>query len=163
MHMWIIYVGVSSVNAYATSMDRDEDLGALFATITRRLIGAERPLLQAAQLSMWQYIVLCELARAAAPSQLVLARRIGYDKTRLIAVIDELSERGLIRRTPDPADRRARCIALTDRGAELLAATRTRIRAMECDLLGSFTEREQAILREILAHLATSTEQFARG
>jgi DNA-binding MarR family transcriptional regulator len=112
---------------------------------------------------MWQYIVLCELARAAAPSQLVLARRIGYDKTRLIAVIDELSERGLIRRTPDPADRRARCIALTDRGAELLAATRTRIRAMECDLLGSFTEQEQAILREILAHLATSTEQFARG
>ena len=71
-------------------MDDDEDLGALLARLLRRVIDAERPLLEAEQLSMWQYIVLAELGRAPASSQLDLARRIGYDKTRLIALLDTL-------------------------------------------------------------------------
>ena len=74
-------------------MDRDEDLGALFARITRRLIDAERPLLEAHGLSIWEYIVLSGLATGGAPSQLVLARRIGYDKTRLIALLDGPEQR----------------------------------------------------------------------
>jgi DNA-binding MarR family transcriptional regulator len=137
----------------------DPDLGALFAQITRRLIEAERPLLKAEGLSMWEYIVLSELARHAAPSQLALARRIRYDKTRLIALIDELGERGLIRRTPDPADRRAHTIALTARGVSVHAGARDRVRAMETDLLEPFDERERTILRSILTRLAADADR----
>jgi DNA-binding MarR family transcriptional regulator len=136
----------------------DQDLGALFAQITRGLIEAERPLLQAEGLSMWEYIVLSELARHAAPSQLVLAGWIRYDKTRLIALIDGLGERGLVRRTPDPADRRAHTIALTDDGATVQARARERVRAMEADLLAPFTGRERTLLRSILARLAADPD-----
>jgi len=143
-------------------VDPDQDLGALFGQITRTLIEAERPLLQAEGLSMWEYIVLSELARHAAPSQLVLAQRIGYDKTRLIALIDGLSERGLIRRIPDPADRRAHTIALTDHGAAVHASARERVRAMETDLLAPFTDQERTVLRSVLAQLGHSAPPSAR-
>ena len=136
-------------------MDQDQDLGALFGQITRRLIEAERPLLQAEDLSMWEYIVLCELARHAAPSQLVLAQRIRYDKTRLIG---GLSDRGLVRRTSDPADRRAHAIALTDHGAAVHARARERVRAMETDPLMSFGDQERMLLRSMLAQLAADAD-----
>jgi DNA-binding MarR family transcriptional regulator len=159
-----VCISRSSISAYDLSSRilarvRDDDLGALFAQITRRLIEAERPLLQAEDLSMWEYIVLSELARHAAPSQLVLARLIGYDKTRLIALIDGLVERGLIRRTPDPADRRAHTIALTDDGVTVHASARGRVRAMETDLLEPFSESERAILRSILTRLAADADR----
>ena len=140
-------------------MGHDQDLGALFGQITRRLIEAERPLLRAEGLTMWEYIVLSELARHTAPSQLVLARWIRYDKTRLIALIDGLDERDLIRRTTDPADRRAHTIALTDRGAAVHARARERVRAMETDLLASFTDHERAVLRSLLGRLAAGADQ----
>jgi DNA-binding MarR family transcriptional regulator len=137
----------------------DSDLGALFAQITRRLIEAERPLLQAEDLSMWEYIVLSALARQPAPSQLVLAHRIHYDKTRLITLIDQLSERGLIRRTPDPADRRAHTIELTDHGATVHTRARQRVRAMETDLLTPFSEEQRTTLRSILTQLAADADR----
>ncbi len=140
-------------------MHDDQDLGALFAQITRRLIEAERPLLAAEGLSMWDYIVLSALARHPAPSQLVLAQWIRYDKTRLITLIDQLSDRGLIRRTPDPADRRAHTIELTDAGAAVHARARLRVRAMEADLLNPFTEHQRTTLRSILTELAADADR----
>jgi DNA-binding MarR family transcriptional regulator len=139
-------------------VDQDQDLGALFGQITRQLIEAERPLLQAEGLSMWEYIVLSDLARHPAPSQLILARRIRYDKTRLIGLIDGLNERGLVRRTADPADRRAHTIALTDRGAAVHSAARERVRAMEADLLMPFSDHKRKLLRSMLTQLAADAD-----
>ena len=99
-----------------------EDLGALFARITRQLIELERPLLDAHGLSMWGYIALSRLATGPAETQLALAAAIGHDKTRLIAVLDTLERDGLITREPDPRDRRARLVRITPAGAQRHAA-----------------------------------------
>lgn len=47
-------------------MARD-DLAARFARVTRRLTDAERPVLDRHGLSMWQYIVLSQLAEDPRP------------------------------------------------------------------------------------------------
>src|SRR3954447_19083458 len=112
-----------------------EDLGAQFARVTRRLIEAERPLLDAHGLTMWGYAALTHLARGPAETQLALAAAIGHDKTRLIAVLDALERDGLITREPDPSDRRARLVRITDLGLERHAAAVADIRAMEDELL----------------------------
>ncbi|HEX5926071.1 MAG TPA: MarR family transcriptional regulator [Baekduia sp.] len=132
----------------------EEDLGALFARITRRLIDAERPLLAELGLSMWGYIALSHLAHAPAETQLALAQAISYDKTRLIGLLDELEADGLITRTPDPADRRARIISLTDPGTKRHAAARRAIRKMEDDVLAGVSAAERTRLRRTLARLA---------
>src|ERR1700754_1674367 len=97
-------------------MDDREDLGALFTRVSRRLIEAERPLLAARGLTMWGYIALARLAPGPGPLQLALAAAMGYDKTRLIALLDALEADGLVTRAPDPTDRRARVVRLTAAG-----------------------------------------------
>jgi DNA-binding MarR family transcriptional regulator len=130
-----------------------DDLGALFARITRRLIAAERPLLAAEGLSMWGYIALSHLARAPAPRQLALAEAIGYDKTRLIGLLDELERAGLVAREPDPADRRGRIVRITPRGRRRHAAAVAAIRRMEDELLGELSDGERETLLAVLPRL----------
>jgi DNA-binding MarR family transcriptional regulator len=132
-----------------------EDLGALFARITRRLIDAERPLLAAHGLSMWAYIVLSHLARQPAGTQLALAEAIHYDKTRLIGLLDELERDGLITRKPDPADRRARTVELTSAGRTRHAAAQADVHAMEDEFLSDLSATDRGRLRRMLSRLAT--------
>jgi DNA-binding MarR family transcriptional regulator len=112
------------------TMDRP-DLAAMLAPLTRTLIALERPILEAYGLTMWAYTVLIALSRGAARGQGVLAQEIGADKTRIIAVLDDLQDRGLIERTPDPADRRARLLELTPEGHRIAAAVQAEIQARE--------------------------------
>jgi DNA-binding MarR family transcriptional regulator len=132
----------------------EEDLGALLAGATRRLIEAERPLLAERGLTMWAYIALSHLAAAPAGSQLELATAMGYDKTRLIALLDELETGGLLTREPDPRDRRARVIALTAAGRKRHAGARRAIAAMEERVLDGLSDTDRRRLRRALAHLA---------
>jgi DNA-binding MarR family transcriptional regulator len=132
-----------------------EDLGALFARVTRRLIDLERPLLDAHGLSMWGYATLSRLARGPAETQLALAQAIGHDKTRLIRVLDALEADGLIARTPDPKDRRARLVRITEAGAERHAAVVAEIRAMEDALLAELAPAERELLVRVLEQLAS--------
>jgi DNA-binding MarR family transcriptional regulator len=135
-----------------------EDLGALFARITRRLIDAERPLLDAHGLSMWAYIALSHLARQPAGTQLALAQAIRYDKTRLIGLLDELEHDGLITRIADPTDRRARIVTLTEAGEARHAAARADIRAMEDELLEDLNPAERTRLRHTLTGLGSASD-----
>jgi DNA-binding MarR family transcriptional regulator len=131
-----------------------EDLGAQFARITRRLIDAERPLLDAHGLTMWGYIALTQLAREPAETQLELAAAIGHDKTRLIGVLDTLEGEGLITRVPRAEDRRVRRVAITDAGRERHAAAVADIRAMEDELLAVLAPGEREALLSALARLS---------
>jgi DNA-binding MarR family transcriptional regulator len=132
-----------------------EDLGALFARITRRLIELERPILDAHGVSMWGYVALNRLARDPPSTQLALATAIGHDKTRLISVLDTLEADGLITREPDPADRRVKLVRITPAGTERHAAIVTDIRTMERDLLHDLTDDQRATLLAVLLRLAS--------
>ena len=131
-----------------------EDLGALCAGAARALAEAERPVLESHGLTMWQYVVLSALSTGAAASQLVLAQQIHYDKTRLIALLDGLEAAGLVTRAPDPADRRARVVRLTEAGISRHAAVRSAIRELEERMLAGLSAEERRALRAGLAHLA---------
>ena len=131
-----------------------EDLGAMFARITRRLIEAERPILAVHGLSMWGYVVLSHLARTPVDTQLALAQAIGYDKTRLIALLDGLEQDGLLIREPDPDDRRAKRVRLSAAGAQIHNAARADIRSMEAKLLAELGAADQTALLNAIQHLA---------
>jgi DNA-binding MarR family transcriptional regulator len=136
----------------------DHDLAALLATLARRLTDAERPILAEHDLSMWAYIVLSHLAVAPTGTQLALAQAIGHDKSRLVALLDRLEADGLITRTPDPADRRAKIVELTAAGRARQAAAQRGIRAMEEELLAELPAPERVRLRRTLARVTALTD-----
>jgi DNA-binding MarR family transcriptional regulator len=57
-----------------------------------------------------------------------IARRMGIDRTTMVALIDDLQERGLVQRRQDPGDRRRNVVELTDAGQDI---TRQAARAGE--------------------------------
>src|SRR3954465_955662 len=96
--------------------DERDDLGAMFARVTRRLIAAERPLLERHGLSMWAYIALSHVARSPAGTQLELAGPAGSDKPRRMGLLGGPGRGGLGDRRPAPPARRARTVAITAAG-----------------------------------------------
>ncbi|MGN9843283.1 MarR family winged helix-turn-helix transcriptional regulator [Nonomuraea sp. H19] len=124
-------------------MDRTEpetasrpDLAAMIVPLGRALTAAERPILRDHGLSMWAYMVLLHLDEQPIRTQAALADTVGADKTRIIAVLDDLAARGLIHRQPDPADRRARLLSITEAGRRTRDAAQTAIQQQEERLLG---------------------------
>ena len=127
-----------------------EDLGSQFARITRRLITLEQPLLDRHGVTMWEYAVLLRLRAAPAETQLQLSRAIGYDKTRLIALLDRLERDGLVQREQATDDRRARTARLTAEGRAKVEAVQRDIHSMEDELLSSEQLRRlQRLLDEL--------------
>jgi len=119
----------------------------------RRVMEAERPILDAHGLTMWGYAALSRLADQPVQTQQALAKSIGYDKSRLIPLLDTLQADGLLTREPDPADRRARTITLTPEGTARLKATKTAIHAMEEDLLAPLSSAQKQTLFTALKRL----------
>jgi DNA-binding MarR family transcriptional regulator len=101
------------------------------------------------------YQVLAAAARSQPGSQQELAGHLGVDRTVMTYLLDDLERAGLIERRPDPADRRARRIAATGRGAELLGDLDERLHAAEDGVLsGLGAGADQAMFRKLLARLA---------
>jgi len=80
---------------------------------------------------------------------------MGYDKTRLIDLLDKLERDRLLERTPDPADRRARIVRLTSAGEARHAAAQQAIREMESVELAALGGSERRALLSALKLLAS--------
>ena len=133
--------------------DDRPDLAAMVSRLARALIDAERPILAAHELPMWGYIVLTALREEPMRAQAALARSIGADKTRIIGVLDDLQDRGLIEREPDPADRRVRLLRLTAAGRRLHGKVRAAIRQEEERLLSELPAGERSAFLSALRRL----------
>jgi DNA-binding MarR family transcriptional regulator len=56
-----------------------------------------------------------------------LARRVGITKAGMTKMVDRVGEMGFVRREPSQEDRRVKAVVLTQRGRNILKATRPRL------------------------------------
>jgi DNA-binding MarR family transcriptional regulator len=126
----------------------------MLAPLVRDMMAAELPVLQANELSMWGYSVLLALDRSAIRTQAALAEVIGADKTRIIAILDELQDKGLIERVADPEDRRARLLAITKEGRKVKDATQAAIQRGEERWLGTLSATDRAVFLRVLQEMS---------
>lgn len=104
-------------------------------------------------LSIRQYGLLLLLQDEGPQAQIVISQRVGLDRTSVMRTVDMLESRGLVRRDPDPTDRRKHSVALTDAGAELLSQTLTGVRQAEREVTGVLSEQEQELLLALLGRM----------
>jgi DNA-binding MarR family transcriptional regulator len=130
------------------------DLAAMVVQLARDTVAAEQPVLAAHGLSMWGYIVLSALDRSPIRTQATLAEAIGADKTRIIPTLDELQERRYIERIPDPDDRRARLLAITESGRSIKNAAQMDIQRGEERWLGQLSANDRRVFLRVLHQLS---------
>ena len=100
------------------------------------------------------YHVLASLADDGEAAQATLADRIGFDRSDLVTLLDELEELKLLVRRVDPADRRRKIVAITPAGEKQLDAMDQLIYAAEADLLEPLTASERKTLLALLLRLS---------
>lgn len=85
-----------------------------------------------------------------------LAGLAGMAKQSVGEVVDDLAERGYVERVPDPADRRAKLIRLTERGTEAQAVGFGLFAEVEKRWAERYGADNVAQLRETLEAIATA-------
>ena len=97
-----------------------------------------------------QYTALTVLERRSDLSTAQLARNAFVTDQSAADMVRVLEERGLIRRVPDPEDRRRRVLRLTDEGRELLDRVRGDVDEVETQMLSALTTAEAEALHRYL-------------
>jgi len=129
------------------------------ATQAERTVGAA---LAREDARKWHYAVLAALADSGPASQAALSRHTGIYRSDLVAVINELAERGVVERAPDPDDRRRNVISLTARGRRHLERLDTLVGDAQDELLAPLSRSERDQLTALLIRVAEYHEEGSR-
>jgi DNA-binding MarR family transcriptional regulator len=92
-----------------------------------------------------------------------VATALDVSKQAAIKVVDEMERRGFLRREPDPVDRRAKLLRLTDKGLAVRAAALAESRRMEAELRDAAGSADAAALRRALLVLLERHEGPGRA
>jgi DNA-binding MarR family transcriptional regulator len=113
-------------------------------------------------LKLGEFDVLASLRRSGAPFELTpgaLIRQLMLSSGAMTNRIDRLEAAGLVRRLPDPNDRRGVIVALTAAGRRLVDRAVTDHVENEARLLEPLNARERATLDRLLRKLTAPLEQ----
>jgi DNA-binding MarR family transcriptional regulator len=110
-----------------------------------------------------QYGALTIVGAFPGIDQRTLARRIGLDASTTGGIVSRLVERGLILRRVGAADRRARALAVTEAGQQLLAAVGPTVMAAQRRLLAPFSPAERELFVSLLTQLIAAHGGVTRG
>lgn len=96
-------------------------------------------------------------------TQIQLAEIGDMDKTTMVVTVDALEKAGLAERRPSSADRRARIIAVTEKGAEVARHSQRIVDGVHREALDALPEEEREMLLSAMkrlaeGHLATPVE-----
>lgn len=167
--MWLV-VKFSMLVGMA-SLDNASDLGELFHGAFRGLRRTWAEQLAPWELTPHQWRALMTLLRRRpdmpAPAAVSgeagcasgdirlkdLAERLHIAPRSATEVVDQLEAKGLVRRDPDPTDRRATLIVATDAGKELFASIQAERRDKSMEYFAKLSAADRAELARILTQL----------
>ena len=87
-----------------------------------------------------------------------LAEQTRLTKQAMMSMVDDLEERGYVRRVPDPNDSRAKLVRLTAHGRRAAAECRRAIQGLEQRTKRTLGDRDYDVLRDALEILSGPSE-----
>ena len=141
----------------------EQSPATLVARANRSFKRALNEIFAAFDLTDRQGMVLLVLFHEEGTSAARLVERLGSDSSTVGAVIDRLEAKGLLRREPDPADRRAHRHVPTPEARRLQGEMRIRLGELNAALLAVLEPGEMETLRSILERLQRVVEAGSTG
>ena len=129
-------------------------LGYLMKHAHLRLTDLTSSALAPLRISGRECAVLIAIDDRAPLSQQEVARRLGVDRTTMVALIDDLEDKGLVQRRADPDDRRKNVVILTDPGRATLHRARAATGEAERRFLAPLSAAEGAAFTDALRAVA---------
>lgn len=142
--------------------EAETSLASAVWSVARRLRHVSRDALASWEVTPAQVRALGVLARHGVQRPGALAEHLHIAPRSGTEVVDALVERGLVTRSPDPQDRRALLVALTDRGVEVVGTIQA-ARAAEADRLFAVLDADERVaLAGLLRRVAEQPEEGDR-
>ena len=107
--------------------------------------------------------VLRVVGQSPGLSQQALAVRLGAAPSRVVKLVDELEELGLVERRRSQTDRRHHELHISEGAADRVAAVRRVVREHDADITAALTEDELATLLALLRKVADAQGLSADG
>jgi Transcriptional regulators len=130
--------------------NRRESLGFLMVDVTRLLRRAFKQRLEGSDLTLAQARALVYIFNQEGVRQVELADQLEVQPITLARLIDQLEEMKLVVRQPDPTDRRAHLIYLTEAAQPHLDAIEEVSAAIRADATRDFSDQEMQLFMSAL-------------
>jgi len=132
-----------------------ETLADAFRAVSRRLRLRTQEALAPWEVTPSQARALGVLSRHGSVRLGTLSEHLHIAPRSATEVVDALAAAGLVERRPDPDDRRASLVGLTERGSGVVAAIRDARAAEATDFFARLDDADRAALARILDKLRT--------
>jgi MarR family transcriptional regulator for hemolysin len=142
-------------------MDKLKDFGFLLKDLSRRYVLRFEQHASEMSLTLMQCKALAKLEVNEGASQVRLAELTDVDSMTMVRILDKMESDKLIERRPDPEDRRARRLFLTDKGRPLVAEIWRLAEVTRAEMFAGISAAHREIFMDVLSHLhanATAVE-----
>jgi DNA-binding MarR family transcriptional regulator len=129
-------------------------LSSLGYAISRRFHDVLRPL----ELEPGEFALMRAVAANEGEAQNALAERLCISPSWMVAIVDELEQRGLLERRPHARDRRVRNLHLTAAGKKLLKQAERQAERFDRQVSDQLGEAELEQLLDLLDRVAAGLE-----
>jgi DNA-binding MarR family transcriptional regulator len=115
-----------------------------------------------AELVQLEYALLVFVEDVPGISQQTLSEALGIDRNNVSLIADKLEARGLLKRSVNGADRRARELYITPHGRKLWRGCRSRVLEANEQILDSLNAREKKLFLDMLVRVVNANRVHAR-
>jgi len=128
----------------------DQALASAFRHLSALGMRVEDRLMREKGVSLAQSRLLEVIQRTPRARWSDIATVLGYSPRTITEALDALQRDGLITRTPDAADRRAKILTVTEKGTRDLAAAQVVRDQIRAQIFGVLSDRERQRLHDML-------------